>query len=363
MDETDVNTPSEPTGSKTKSRKKRGFWRTFGFVIMIIAAVAVILALTYTVLWMIAQRNTSYAPSSAPAVSETIELNDAQTELLDTYADAVNAAKSEEDFSLNVTTDAALYSVECSVSLFQTLINAVMNTMNTGIYSDETFAFKNGKDGDTTPTAVIQPGYTALPRGSYKGISSVSGTYAEGDDETAGTVSTVEFTVAAEQIKFDDLFSLIGLDDTGETQQEIMDEYDPDAADYDELLRDIRNLEEYQALIAQFPNHLNYVDALSVISFILSGTSYGATEDADAEAEADAGTEFNTESNMMSLNGGSFTLNDMHFTAKLNDDGELEKVEIDIPITLNLNITFFGREIEITLFAGAAQTYTFRYED
>ncbi len=354
MDETDVNTTTEDAGRK-KKKKKRGFWGTLGLIVMIIAAVAVTLALTYTVLWMIAQRNTS-ARSFAPAASQTIELNEKQTELLDAYADAVNAAKAKKDFSLSVTSDAAVYSVECSVSLFQTIIDVMMNTMNTGIYSEESYTFKNGKDGDTVPTAVIQPGYTTLPRGSYEGISSVSGTYAEDDDETAGTVSTVEFTVAAESIEFDDFFALVGSYEMTEAeQQEIMDEYDPDATDYDELLSDIRNLEEYQALIAQFPNHLNYVDALSVISFILGGTSYGATEEADAE---DAGTEFNMEGNVISLNGGSFTLNDMHFTAKLND-GKLEKVEIDIPITLNLNITFFGREIEITLFAGANQTYTF----
>ncbi len=348
-DETEIAPAAQSAPPEGKKKKKHGFWRTFGYVIAIVIAVIVIGAIIYGILRILFPSNNNV---SAPVYSEAVDLNDEQIEFMSHYIDAVNATKAEENFDLAVSTSTEIGDIECSMSMFQTIINAMMSSMDTDMSSDETYSFKNGKDGDNTPMAVVQPGYSDIPEGSYGGIASVTGT-------SAGKNETIEFTVAAESMNFEEMMSIMGFDDmTAEEQQEMMN---GDGTDYSENMDEMRDSEQYQTFMSMVPNHMNYFDVTSAFSSMMGSFSFGDEEDTDMSSFFGDDTEMDSDSSMMDMmNGGTFTFGDMQFTASLND-GLLQSVSIELPINVEISFNMLGRDIDIAYTIAISQDYTFTF--
>ncbi len=336
---------------KKKKKKKHGFWRVFGYVIAIIIAVIVIGVIIYGILRILFPSNNNV---STPVYSEAVDLNDEQIEFMSHYIDAVNATKEEENFDLAVSTATEIGDIECSMSMFQTIINAMMSSMDTDMSSDETYSFKDGKDGDNTPMAVVQPGYADIPDGSYGGIAAVTGT-------NAGDSETIEFTVAAESMNFEEMMSIMGFDDMTAEEQEAM--MNGDGTDYSENMDEMRDSEEYQTFMSMVPNHMNYFDVTSAFSTMMGSFSFGDDEDEDMDMSSFFGddAEMDSDSSMMDMmNGGTFTFGDMQFTATLND-GLLQSVSIELPINVEISFNMLGRDIDIAYTIAISQDYTFTF--
>ncbi|MCD7723818.1 MAG: hypothetical protein LUH82_07770 [Clostridiales bacterium] len=369
-----------PAQNATLRVKKRGgakgFFRAAGYILLALVMLAVIGGVIIFTVFMLGGSSIS-----EKSYSTAVDLTDGECEIIDRYIAAVNAAKNESDFSLSVESASEIKDIECSVSIFQTMINSLVNSIDMQYSASESYVFTAGADEtdeSATPLSVIQPAGVFIEDGSYSGISAVS-------SSVSGESETIEFTVAAESIDVAEIMALMGVDITDMTSagqeawaDESMATYgeDYDAGDFS--IDDIRTTEEYSAFVSLVPNHTQYFDVLSAAWSVMNSFTgedmqgdsgqFGYFGSTDMQGSGDMAEYFEENgsadsgdfSNMFSFDGGTITFGDMQLKATLLG-GKVQSLSISVDFIMNMNITLMSKAVEFSYTAALSQAYNFSY--
>lgn len=378
------NVPTAEAPAAAQVQKKSGgvkkAFKVLGCVLLAVVLLAVICAVILFTVFMLGGSSLS-----SKSYSVAVDLDKDEQKIIDRYIDAVNTAKESGDFSLSVETASEVKDIECSLSLFQRIINSLIESMDMGYTASESYVFEDGADAQNdgaTPLSVIQPAGVLIEEKSYSGISAVS-------SSTVGDSETIAFTVAAESIDMQELMELLGFDEmmdmTIEERQalaeDMADEYDVDMENpegFDLSADDIRDMEEYQTFIALVPNHTQYFDVLSAVYSVMNAFSFDdmqsgentegfgffgggsgeQSEEAEEYMQQYAENSGGDMENMFAFGGGTITFGDMQITAVLTD-GEVQSIAISVDFVMDMDVTLMGKAVELSYTAALSQQYTF----
>ncbi len=300
--------------------------------------------------------------STTPTYSTAVDLDKDQIDIIDQYILAVNEAKGRNNYSLDVETSSEIKDLQCSISLFQSIINSVINSMDTNFSSTESYNFKSS-DESSSPMSVIQPSDILIDDSSYGGLSSV-------ESVKNGDLNDISFTVAAETIEFSEIMSMMGTEDLTPEERIAMRDENMENMDEDFSVDEIKEMEEYQAFINMVPNHSQYFDMLSALSSIMSSFTFDEEmEENDENSFGFFGASDDTEmaapfsdedEGMVGLDNGTVTFGDMTISATLAD-GDLQSVSIILPITIDISAVLMNNDVEISYTIELNQNYTFIY--
>lgn len=260
--------------------------------------------------------------------------NEKSIKALKLYAETIEKAKNEDDFSLELTTSIKLNEIECANPLFNSVLRRIISYRIGNIDKEiETFTFKNGvslQDETITPFNTVQPVNAQIKEDFFDGVKS-SYIYEDQDGEC------VYFVIGKEKSNINDVLAAY--------QQ--CGEYDAHKS--------------YPQIDILAKTHSNFINVMSVVPRVQN--LFAKNNDGDMEDYKLLFPNNTNAGETTEIEDGYCFLGDTRVTAINDKDGRLYDLLINAPVGVEVKVRFLGSEIKTMVSFEISQHYVFEYFD
>lgn len=236
-------------------------------------------------------------------------------DVIDKYAAMVNNLKAKQDFTATVTTRVRSDGIDCSVSIFSAIISKFIDFDES---SSDSYTFLEGvagEDSTLTPNALIPPGSSEIQDIDYSAVLSTAVNELE-------SAQSLTLTIAEEDVNL----------------EAIMES------------NDLSGLE--------LPKHMQFVsadDMLSQVSKVLGGEDGSMLSFGTDETDGTYGTP------TFDMDKSYATVGATDITATYRDNSALQQIQIEMPLTIHMDLELMGKEITLDIKIMLEKQYEFIY--
>lgn len=266
---------------------------------------------------------------------------DKSEKALKVYAEAVEKLKNEDDFNLKLTTSVELEKIDCSMSLFNSILKKVVDH-RLGVIEDEVieFSFVDGalaNDKTIVPENIVQPVNSEINDYYFNGVTSA---YMYGE---SGEYD-ICFTIGEEVASIDEIMDLF---------EKLKDEVGADFSNYDIH-------KEYPEIDALARYHSNFIDIMSVAPRIKNLMDLNNKHE---HAEEDLSKDYGDFGKTTRIENGTCHLGETSVIASVDDKGRLKQVIFNSPISMDVNAMIIHNSFKAVVKFEISQTYEYSYAD
>lgn len=274
--------------------------------------------------------------------TDTLDNNGEKSErALNVYIDAVEKLKNEKDFNLKLTTSVTLKEVDCSLSIFNLMLEKAVNHRIGEIEDQITeFSFVDGalkEDKSISPKNIVQPANSDISKDLFDGID-LSYIYSENGSDS------IYFVIGRETAPIDDIISAF---------EKMKDDIGSDFGNYDVH-------KEYNEIDALAKYHSNFINIMSVAPRVKNLLDLNNNHEHRPD---DLSMNYGDFGKTAQMENGICYLGDTSVIAKTDKNGRLETVVFCAPIGVDVNVKLMHNQFKAVLNFEISQTYEYRYSE